>query len=237
MKQPHQEAGFTLVEMLVSLAIIAMASIVLIIGIGRMDLRQRLLAQRDARIDEIAQAQFTLRHRIANIHPSINPLTSSTIDFSGTQFSLEFDGEPPDNASPDAFQRYRLRLERGGNLMLYRLNTLNETVDKRQPEVMGWTGTRLLSGVNALSVRYFGPEARRIGGKDAGAGAGPDAGAVQRWQQQWSNRDVLPLLISLRLDFPSGDQRSWPELVVRLRAANGDSCERDPRTDDCKGAV
>jgi general secretion pathway protein J len=227
MRRMRDEAGFTLVETLVSLAIVAMVSIVLIIGIGRIDLRQRLSGQRDAQIEEISNAQFTLRRRIAHIHPAVNPQTGSTVDFSGTDFSVDFDGAPPDNAAPDAFQRYRLRLERSGDLMLYRLNTLNETVDKRQPEVTGWTATRLLSGANAFSVRYFGPEANSAVG----------AGVVSRWQQRWSNRNVLPLLVSLRLDFPSGDKRSWPELVVRLRAANGDTCERDLRTDDCKGTV
>lgn len=226
MKPPRHAAGFTLVEMLVSLAIVGMASLVLVGGIGRIDLRQRLTGQRDAQIDEIAQAQFTLRHLIANIHPSISRQTSSTVDFAGNQFGLEFDGEPPDNAGPDAFQRYRLRLERSGDLMLYRINTLNETVDKRQPEVTGWTATRLLSGVATVSVRYLGPEAR--------SRSGLGAQIPSPWQLQWSNRDVLPSAISLRLEFPAGDRRSWPDLVVRLRAANGDACERDPRTDECK---
>ncbi len=223
----RDEAGFTLIEMLVSLAIVAMISVVLISGVGRIDLRQRISGQRDAQIDEIANAQFTLRKRIAHIHPAVNPQTGNTLDFSGNEFSLEFDGEPPDNAAPAAFQRYRLRLERSGDLTLYRLSSLNETVDKRQPEVIGWNATRLLSGASAFSVRYFGPEANGAGG----------AGVVSRWQPRWSNRNVLPLLVSLRLDFPSGDKRSWPELVVRLRAANGDSCERDLRTDECKGTV
>lgn len=225
MKRPAPAAGFTLVEMLVCLAIVAMVSLVLVTGIGRMDLRQRLIGQKDAQIDEIAQAQFTLRHLIANIHPSISPLTGSTVDFTGNQFGLEFDGQPPGNAGPDAFQRYRLRLERGGDLMLYRISTLNETVDRRQQEETGWTATRLLSGVSTMSVRYFGPQASRF----AGAGIPPP------WQLQWSGRDVLPSLVSLRVEFPPGDKRSWPDLVVRLRAANGDTCARDLRTDECKG--
>ena len=225
MKRPAPAAGFTLVELLVCLALVAMVSLVLGTGIGRMDLRQRLIGQKDAQIDEIAQVQFTLRHLLANAHPSISPLTGSTVDFTGNQFGLEFDGQPPGNAGPDAFQRYRLRLERGGDLMLYRISTLSETVDRRQPEVTGWTATRLLSGVSALSVRYFGPQGGRRAGTDM----------PTPWQLQWSGRDVLPSLVSLRVEFPAGDKRSWPDLVARLRAANGDTCARDLRTDECKG--
>ncbi|WP_298167188.1 prepilin-type N-terminal cleavage/methylation domain-containing protein [Novosphingobium sp.] len=224
MNRPQSAAGFTLVEMLVCLAILGMVSAVLVTGIGRMDLRQRMIGQKDAQIDEIAQAQFTLRHLIANIHPSISPQTGNTVEFVGNQFGLEFDGKPPGNASPDALQRYRLRLERGGDLMLYRISTLDETVDRRQPDVTGWTATRLLSGVSSLSVRYLGsPD-----GRFAGAGLPP------QWQLQWSSRDVLPSLVSLRIEFPPGDRRAWPDLVVRLRVANGDTCARDLRTDECR---
>lgn len=224
MMRPHTAAGFTLVEMLVCLAIVGMLSLVLVTGIGRMDLRQRMIGQRDAQIDEIAQAQFTLRHLIAGIHPSISPLTGSTVDFAGDQFGLEFDGAPPGSAAPDAYQRYRLRLERSGDLMLYRISTLDETVDRRQPDVTGWTATRLLAGVSMLSVRYLGPQTGRLAG----------TGGPQQWQLQWSNRDILPSLVSLRIEFPPGDRRSWPDLIVRLRAANGDNCARDLRTDECK---
>lgn len=224
MNRPLSAAGFTLVEMLVCLAILGAVSVVLVTGMGRMDLHQRIIGQKDAQIDEIAQAQFTLRHLVANIHPTINPQTGSTVDFVGNQFGLEFDGQPPGNAAPDAFQRYRLRLERSGDLMLYRISTLDETVDRRHPDVTGWTGTRLLSGVSSLSVRYLGPGLGRF----AGAGLPP------QWQLQWSGRNVLPTLVNLRVEFPSGDRRAWPDLVVRLRAANGDACARDLRTDECR---
>lgn len=225
MKRPDATAGFTLVEMLVCLAILASVSVVLVTGIGRMDLRQRLIGQKDARIDEIAQAQFTLRHLLGDIHPSVNPQNNNAVDFFGNQFGLEFDGQPPDNAAPDAFQRYRLRLERNGDLMLYRISTLDQTIDRRQREVTGWTAQRLLTGVSSLSVRYLGP------------GTGPLAGTatLPAWQLQWSNRDVLPSLVSVRIEFPAGDRRSWSDMVVRLRAANGDTCARDLRTDKCGG--
>ncbi len=225
------QAGFTLIEMLVSLSVTALVATVLMIGIGRMDLRERLTGAKDAQIDEIAAAQFTLRRRIAQIYPAINPQTGNTIDFAGTEFGVEFAGEPPDNAAPDALQRYRLRLDRGGNLMLYRLNTISETIDPRAPSVDGWTATRLLAGAGAMSVRYYGPLPQIAANVGAGLGAGSG------WQTNWSNRAALPSLIGIRLDFAAGDTRGWPDLVVRLRAANGDNCERNLRTDDCKGSV
>ena len=223
----QSQGGFSLIEMLVSLSVTALVATVLMIGIGRMDVRARLTGAKDAQLDEIAAAQFTLRHRIAQITPAMNPQTGNTIDFAGTEFGVEFAGEPPDNAAPNALQRYRLRLDQGGNLMLYRLNTISETIDPRAPSIEGWTATRLLAGAGAMAVRYYGPLPQISANAQAGSG----------WQTNWSNRAALPSLIGIRLDFAAGDTRGWPDLVVRLRAANGDNCERDLRTDDCKGSV
>ena len=230
------EAGFTLIEMLVSLTVVGMVSSVLMIGIGRMDLRQRLLGLKDAQIDEIADAQFALRRRIAHTYPSLNPQTGNSIDFTGTPRGVEFDGEPPGNGAPDSLQRYRLRLERNGDLMLYRLNSLTDSIDKRDPAVLGWTATRLISGAGALSIRYFGPQPDLTGRLRTQAAAQFTANAGPAWQENWTNRNVLPVLVRLTLDFPAGDKRTWPDLVVRLRAANGDNCARDRLTNKCTGA-
>ncbi len=223
----RNQGGFTLIEMLVSLSVIAMVSTVMIIGIARMDLRQRLFDQRDAPLDKIAAAQFLLRHRIAYALPLINPQTGNTLQFIGQQVSVDFDGDPPDNEAPDAMQRYRLRLERSGDLMLYRLTSLNDTIDRNNAAVTGWQSTRLVSGARALSISYYGRQ----------PALAPSSGTLSGWRTNWSNRDVLPVLVSIRVDFPAGDKRSWPDLVIRLLAANGDNCERDLRSGDCKGSI
>lgn len=223
----RNQGGFTLIEMLVSLAVFAMVSTVMIIGIKRMDLRQRLFDQRDAPLDNIAAAQFLLRHRIAYAQPLVNPQTGNTLQFNGQQVSVDFDGDPPDSDAPDAMQRYRLRLERSGDLMLYRLKSLNDTIDRNNSAVTGWQATRLISGAHALSISYYGPR----------PALASSLGTLSGWRTNWSNRDVLPLLVSIRVDFPFGDKRSWPDLVVRLLAANGNNCDRDLRGGDCKGSI
>ena len=216
-----RDAGFTLVEMLVSLAVVAMAALLMAIGVGRMGLDLSLSRRGDARLDDVVTAQFALRQRIELTFPAKDPQTGNTLEFAGLGDSIDFIGKAPDNVGPDVLNRYRIRLAHDGTLTLYRVSTLTTTIDPRQPTTDGWAAVPLVKGVRALAISYFGA---RQGNNGNG------------WQDAWVHRQTLPRLVRLRLDFPEGDERGWPELVVRLHAAISDTCDRDLRTDECKGA-
>ena len=215
-----RQAGFTLVEVLVSLVVVAMAAVLLTIGIGRIGLELGLSQRGDARLDTIATAQFELRQRIERTYPVKDPQTGNTVDFSGTEKSLDFLGEAPGNVGPDALQRYRVKIARDGTLTLYRLSTLSTTANQREASTDGWQATPLVTGVHALGIRYFGPTPENTG---------------NQWQPYWVHRATLPRLVRLTLDFNDGDARGWPDLVIRVHAAGSDNCDRDLRTDECKG--
>lgn len=63
---------------------------------------------------------------------------------------------------------------------------------------------RLVEDLEGLSIRYFG---------DALDGHGV------RWQEAWTQPGRLPQLVAVALHFGSNDRRSWPELVVSIKAA------------------
>ena len=218
----HGEVGFTLVELLVSLSIMALAALILAAGIGRLSLGNLLISRAEARIDSIQQAQFTLRHRIEQMQPLTDRQTGSTTDVAGQVDRLDFTGDAPDQAAPDALQRYRLALNGEGEVVLYRLSALDDRVDYRQKDTTGWEATPLLAGADGLSIGYFGP--------------GPIS-AAPIWQNDWSHRPSLPLLVRISVHFPQGDQRVWPDLVIRPRAASSDTCKRDIRTGSCGGEI
>lgn len=220
MQDRRYDAGFTLVEMLVALAVVSLAAVLLVIGISRINLELGLSRFGDGRIGDVAAAQFTLRQRIERVFPAKDPQTGNTVDFSGREDSLDFISKAPENASPDALQRYRLKLSGDGTLTLYKISTLTTAIDPRQTSTEGWIATPLIAGVRNLNIRYFGPMPDNSG---------------NGWQGYWNHRPALPKLVRLKVDFPEGDNRGWPDLVVRLHSANGDSCERDLRTEECKG--
>jgi general secretion pathway protein J len=59
----------------------------------------------------------------------------------------------------------------------------------------------LIERVASLEIGYFGPE-------------NPNATAV--WWQQWQQQRALPRLVRVRVGFPPGDPRIWPELIIAL---------------------
>ena len=218
----RREAGFTLPELLVSLAIAAFIAVILFAGIGRIGIANALTNRGDARMDEVHSAQFLLRNRVERVLPLADQQTGYTVDFSGTAQGLDFISFAPDRAAPDAAHHYRLLLGGNGALTLYNLNTLDNRVGASQREVEGWEQVPLLQGASGLALRYF--------------GADPTTG-TNDWQMNWTHRPSLPLLVAIRVTFPGGDPRLWPDLIIRPRAATSDRCRRDMQTDQCEGAT
>ena len=59
----------------------------------------------------------------------------------------------------------------------------------------------LIEAVERLEIAYFGSS---VADQEPG------------WWRQWRHQRSLPTLIRLRVGFPDGDDRSWPELFVAL---------------------
>jgi general secretion pathway protein J len=217
----RHEAGFSLVEMLVSLAVMGMAAWLLAAGIERIGLGLDTANRIDNRLDGLATAQFLLRQRLALIEPVDDAQAAGkALDFIGRADSVDFIAPAPDRAAPDALHRYRLQRDTDGNLVLLSLSTLNARVDPRSRKADGWTALRLLTGTSRVSFRYLGQN--------------PDtAGQRAVWQDDWSHRDSLPLLVRVSIEFAAGDKRNWPDLVVHPRAATPQLCPPDAITGGC----
>ena len=148
--------------------------------------------------------------------------TGTGRDFAGQQTTREFIAPAPDSDGPGELQRYRLKLAPDGTLTLYQISTLTTAIDARQRGVQGWLATPLLSGVTDLDLRYYGPR------EDTGASG---------WQPDWLHRLTLPVLVRVHVAMADASARAWPDLTIRVRAATIDSCERDFKTDQCKGTT
>jgi general secretion pathway protein J len=57
----------------------------------------------------------------------------------------------------------------------------------------------LVNGVANVEFSYFG-------------GGGDDT--APRWSNRWEDAAKLPLLVRMHVQFPVGDRRRWPDLVI-----------------------
>jgi general secretion pathway protein J len=216
------ERGFTLVEMLVCLAILGLVAGMLLAGLGMTGTVAARASVRDADLDEVTTAQMILRGRLERLR-AVTRLDSSEpiVDAQGTAGDFSFIAPPFDRAGPDALQRYRILLNATGDLVLYSASGLDDRIDLHARELSGWTPTKLLGGVASLSIGYFGADRNNRG---------------RRWQSFWNSHPQPPDLVRIRIGFPPGDRRSWPDLVVRPRSTINALCRIDALSGRCESA-
>ncbi len=217
-------AGFSLIEMLVSLVVLSLAAVLLAAGIGRIGLSLNLARQDDSRVETIATAQFVLRLRLANAEPVEDiQAGSGSLDFVGLDNRVDFIAEPADRAAPEALQYYRIARDPNGDLALFTVSTLDARVDFHNPATVGWVAQPLVSRTAGLEISYLGRSTYT-----------PSLGPV--WQDSWTRRSDLPMLVRIHVSFAQGDPRTWPDLVVHPRAAIPDPCPPEALSDNCRKA-
>lgn len=201
------ERGFTIAELLVSLAILGMMSVMLLSGVTTGRRVWDRVEARGSDADALATAAARMRTLIETSFPETLFSTGNpTVAFAGNPLGLTFLAAPPAGERPDGPTEYRLSTDASGALMLVRSTGA-------EPE-------RLLGGVRAAEFAYFGA-------------AAPDD--ERRWRTTWRDQPRLPELVRVRLTFAPGDRRVWPDLIARPAATLDYACVTDPNSGTCRG--
>lgn len=190
-------AGFTLIEMLVAVTLMALLSVMLFEG---MRLATRSTTVSTATIDRSGQlslAYGVIRAQLATAESiPVGTTNPPPVDFTGRPSSVSFVELPPAYLAPGGLQRVSLSFENSGRLVLnLRPMAATEPSDNLPT-------TTLLDHLAGVEFSYFGSLA---------------ADQEPQWHQGWENVDHLPVLVRLQLTFTNREQP--PELIVALRLA------------------
>lgn len=188
-------AGFTLLEVLVALAILGFLALGLTQGVRfgllAWDRQSRIIATRG----ELDAIDRVLRRLIEHMDPGTQREPPRVL---GLPRALEFATDLGPAAGPLGVREAEAALLVEGGRLLLRWRPRPHGVRFDAPPLP--TETELLRGVEALEIAYWGP-----------AGGGAPA-----WRTEWREPSP-PLLVRLRLRFGDGSARRWPDIVVAPR--------------------
>ena len=213
------EAGFTLVELLVGLALFSLLATLLFVNVRFGIKAWQLGSARAEQFEHDLIAQDLLRRLIGNAYPML-VLDGATqrLDFEGDKEAVTFLGDAPVVTNGGGRFRYKVLVERRQDRA--------DLVMSAAPELPNPQGaglarrTVLLSDIDRAEFSYFGDG---------------EAEQALQWQDSWRQRVNMPRLMRIRVAFRSADARTWPDLLIAPRISADVGCVYDPMTRRCRG--
>jgi len=228
--QPHDscggrstEAGFTLVEVLVAITLLALLMALLA---GGLRLGARVWEREGIQGAQAAEMQIIhdfLRRLLQQTYPS-QASGKTHLVFDGKGNALSFVAPLPSHVGYGGFYNVKIFIKSGPTNRQLVLRYILRHPDIIPSTVSGAVSgeTVLLNDIEDLEIRYFGPT----------LDSGP-----QTWHAEWLNKNRLPDLIQLNVRFPYADTRIWPSLITAPMIGIQSLCVREPNDSRCRHAL
>jgi general secretion pathway protein J len=199
--------GFTLVELLVGLTLMALVSLILFGGM-RFGMRAwETGGERVERVTRIEQVQSLIRRQLGQARLPSNTGGKPVVGFAGQPDRVTFIAPPAKPGETDS--EFVFALGRNDTDQQSHLDlswTPLRPPDPAEAVLGPNAAVRLVENIAAVEFAYYGT---------------PDPKRPAQWWDRWDGAQGLPTLVRLRLTFPKGDPRRWPDLIIRLVRAPG----------------
>jgi general secretion pathway protein J len=199
----HTQSGFTLLELLISMALLGFI-LVLLFGGLRLGVRSWDAVQQQVdNLNTVRSVESFLRREMALAYPyRWKSVSGQRIAFLGERNKIRFVVQLPSRVGVGGLYIVSLELEQSdrGKRMLWKHLPLSPLMqdfsELDQAAEMVLVGSEL-SAVDEVWLSYFGQE-----GEDT----------APRWVDRWDSLARLPALIKIQVRFANGTE--WPDFVV-----------------------
>lgn len=209
---PLRTAGFTLVELLIALVLMAgMASILF----GSLSLAARSWDGGEAKVLQVSDmrsAQTYLRAQIAAQYPQrLWKAAELPLLFAGARDEMRYAAALPARVAEGGVYYFRLAVVRSGEKsQLVQERAIPDLTAAQEPEFRDAERSVLAEDIAELAIGYFGRDANASGADEP------------TWRDRWDDRQRLPLLV--RIDVKPAKGMAWPTLVVEPRRSAEAGC-------------
>jgi general secretion pathway protein J len=215
----QSEAGFSLLEILVSLVLLSLTATLLTVSLnaGRTALNA---VSRISAAMPMAATQTYLRQALAQAQPLSGYPSDSTkeLNFTGTPQAVAFITSHAPEGQFEGTYRVEIGLFPRDRSGLFDLNLAQvlwrRSLTDSNPPALVRRATQLVGKVSGIGFAYFGD-------LDDNAGAS--------WHNQWAHPVKLPTLVALDVTFAPGDPRRWERLILPVYAAESAAVVCPPR--------
>lgn len=211
---PSRDRGFTLVELLIAISLLALLSAVLF---GSLSFAGRSWDAGEAKVEATANMRLAsdyLRTQLSSQHPQrMRKLLEFPLLFGGERDEIRYAAPLPARIGLGGMWYYRLLLipnaeKNSSSLVLERvIPDLDATAI---PTFSGAEHSVLADGIKDLKITYFGRD----------RAASPEM--TPTWRDRWDDPQRLPLL--LRLEVTPRLGQPWPAVVIAPRSAPEAGC-------------
>jgi general secretion pathway protein J len=223
----------TLVEVMVALTLLALLSVGIVTAFRLGERTYRTLTVAVVADRDLLTTQRFLRQILESTYPFQQPAAARVVAFGleGSATQLAVTAPMPDSDGARGNYRYVLELQPDGR-GLNRLR-VRWSLDRKGTSAGSSTASAgdpheevLLEGIRSIDWAYL---------KRAESNA-PGVGDERQWLSEWTGSKRPPALIRLRVVFPAGDRRHWPELLVVPRVTDDSNCQFDVVSQACREA-
>lgn len=204
--------GFTLIELMVALALLALMAGILV---GSLSLSGRSLESGEHKAEATANMRLTqefLRMQLEGQQPMRwRKIAEFPLLFGGENEELRFAAALPERVAGGGVWYYRLAVGRNGDRTPLVLERVVPDVNALDPQdFRDADRSVLVDDVAELRVGYFG---REQSANDA---------TVPTWRDRWDDKQRMPLVV--RIDVKPKNEPAWPTLYVSPRQSPEAGC-------------